>query len=69
MTEGHLPLVAESSGMLIQSEKFIKSHQDNYKKKGKIGLALNLADRISINAQEQPNYMAIGQNEFIYSWA
>jgi len=41
-----------SGGMFVQSEKFIKSHQDNYKKKGKIGLALNPADRISIYGQE-----------------
>ena len=41
-----------SGGMFVQSEKFIKSHQDNYKKKGKVGLALNPADRISIYGQE-----------------
>ena len=41
-----------SGGMFVQSEKFIKSHQDIYKKKGKKGLALNPADRISIYGQE-----------------
>ena len=41
-----------SGGMFVQSEKFIKSHQDNYKQKGKVGLALNPADRISIYGQE-----------------
>jgi len=41
-----------SGGMFVQSEKFIKSHQDNYKKKGKVGLALNPTDRISIYGQE-----------------
>lgn len=41
-----------SGGMFVQSEKFIKSHQDNYKKNGKVGLALNPADRISIYGQE-----------------
>jgi len=48
-----------SGGMFVQSEKFIKSHQDNYNppagragKKGKVGLALNPADRISIYGQE-----------------
>lgn len=41
-----------SGGMFVQSEKFIKSQQDYYKKKGKVGLALNPADRISIYGQE-----------------
>jgi len=41
-----------SGGMFVQSEKFIKSHQDNYKKKGKIGLSLNPTDRISIYGQD-----------------
>ncbi len=41
-----------SGGMFVQSEKFIKSHQDNYPKKGNIGLSLNPADRISIYGQE-----------------
>ena len=41
-----------SGGMFVQSEKFIKSHQDNYKKKGKVGLSLNPVDRISIYGQE-----------------
>ncbi|HOX83139.1 MAG TPA: class I SAM-dependent DNA methyltransferase [Chryseolinea sp.] len=41
-----------SGGMFVQSEKFIKQHQDYYKKKGKTGLSLNPADRISIYGQE-----------------
>ena len=41
-----------SGGMFVQSEKFINRHQDYYKKKGKQGLALNPADRISIYGQE-----------------
>jgi type I restriction enzyme M protein len=41
-----------SGGMFVQSEKFIKSHQDHYKKKGKNGIALNPLDRISIYGQE-----------------
>ncbi|HEY5326149.1 MAG TPA: class I SAM-dependent DNA methyltransferase, partial [Mucilaginibacter sp.] len=41
-----------SGGMFVQSEKFIKNHQDFYKKNGKNGLALNPADRISIYGQE-----------------
>ena len=48
-----------SGGMFVQSEKIIKSHQDNYNpparragKKGKVGLALNPTDRISIYGQE-----------------
>ena len=41
-----------SGGMFVQSEKFIKRHQDYYKKKGKIGLSLNPVDRISIYGQE-----------------
>lgn len=41
-----------SGGMFVQSEKFIKSHQDYYKKKGKQGLSVNPADRISIYGQE-----------------
>ena len=41
-----------SGGMFVQSEKFIKSHQDNYKPKGKTGLSLNPTDRISIYGQE-----------------
>lgn len=40
-----------SGGMFVQSEKFIKSHQDYYRKKGN-GLALNPSDRISIYGQE-----------------
>lgn len=47
-----------SGGMFVQSEKFIKSHQDYYKKKGASTssasrkLSLNPADRISIYGQE-----------------
>lgn len=41
-----------SGGMFVQSEKFIKRHQDYYKKKGKVGLSLNPVDRISIYGQE-----------------
>jgi type I restriction enzyme M protein len=41
-----------SGGMFVQSEKFINKHQDYYKKKGKAGLSLNPADRISIYGQE-----------------
>lgn len=41
-----------SGGMFVQSEKFINKHQDYYKKKGKKGLSLNPADRISIYGQE-----------------
>jgi type I restriction enzyme M protein len=41
-----------SGGMFVQSEKFIKSHQDHYKKKGKKGLDLKPEDRISIYGQE-----------------
>lgn len=41
-----------SGGMFVQSEKFIKKHQDYYKKKDKVGLALNPTDRISIYGQE-----------------
>ena len=41
-----------SGGMFVQSEKFIKRHQDYYKKKGKKDLALNPSDRISIYGQE-----------------
>ena len=40
-----------SGGMFVQSEKFIKAHQDHYKKKGN-GLSLNPLDRISIYGQE-----------------
>lgn len=40
-----------SGGMFVQSEKFIRSHQDHYKKDKK-KLALNPADRISIYGQE-----------------
>ncbi len=43
-----------SGGMFVQSEKFIKAHQDHYKKQnaGQNKLALNPADRISIYGQE-----------------
>ncbi len=43
-----------SGGMFVQSEKFIKKHQDYYKKKGTQGIAsqLNPTDRISIYGQE-----------------
>jgi type I restriction enzyme M protein len=40
-----------SGGMFVQSEKFIKAHQDHYKKKSN-GLSLNPLDRISIYGQE-----------------
>lgn len=40
-----------SGGMFIQSEKFVKAHQDYYKRK-KNGLSLNPTDRISIYGQE-----------------
>ncbi len=42
-----------SGGMFVQSEKFIKAHQDYYKKKGNgKKLSLNPADHISIYGQE-----------------
>ena len=41
-----------SGGMFVQSEKFIKQHQDYYKKKGKKGMVLKPEDRISIYGQE-----------------
>ncbi len=41
-----------SGGMFVQSEKFIKNHQDYYKKTGKNGLSLNPKDRIAIYGQE-----------------
>jgi type I restriction enzyme M protein len=52
-----------SGGMFVQSEKFIKAHQDHYKKlpssgggntaEGRGGkIALNPSDRISIYGQE-----------------
>lgn len=43
-----------SGGMFVQSEKFIKSHQDHYKAKGTkgAGALLNPSDRISIYGQE-----------------
>jgi len=40
-----------SGGMFIQSEKFIKSHQDHYRR-GDSRIALNPLDRISIYGQE-----------------
>lgn len=43
-----------SGGMFVQSEKFIKAHQDHYKKKGnnKSSLDLNPLDRIALYGQE-----------------
>ena len=41
-----------SGGMFVQSEKFIKSHQDHYKKNNGKKLSLNTADHISIYGQE-----------------
>jgi type I restriction enzyme M protein len=41
-----------SGGMFVQSEKFIKHHQDYYKKKNGKKLSLNPADHISIYGQE-----------------
>ena len=42
-----------SGGMFVQSEKFIKAHQDHYKQKGNgKKLSLNPADHISIYGQE-----------------
>lgn len=41
-----------SGGMFVQSEKFIKSHQDYYKKNNGKKLSLNPADHISIYGQE-----------------
>lgn len=41
-----------SGGMFVQSEKFIKSHQDHYKKNNGKKLLLNPADHISIYGQE-----------------
>jgi len=41
-----------SGGMFVQSEKFIKSHSDHYKKSNGNGLNLNPQDRISIYGQE-----------------
>lgn len=41
-----------SGGMFVQSEKFIKSHQDHYKKSNGNKLSLNPADHISIYGQE-----------------
>ncbi len=44
-----------SGGMFVQSEKFVKAHQDHYKKKNgnsKKVLAINPGDRISIFGQE-----------------
>lgn len=40
-----------SGGMFVQSEKFIKSHQDHYKKKGKTN-PLNPTDLIALYGQE-----------------
>ena len=41
-----------SGGMFVQSEKFIKHHQDHYKKNNGKKLSLNPADYISIYGQE-----------------
>jgi type I restriction enzyme M protein len=41
-----------SGGMFVQSEKFIKHHQDYYKKNNDKKLSLNPADNISIHGQE-----------------
>ena len=41
-----------SGGMFVQSEKFIKAHQDHYKKSNGKKLSLNPADLISIYGQE-----------------
>jgi type I restriction enzyme M protein len=41
-----------SGGMFVQSEKFIKHHQDHYKKNNSKKLSLNPADNISIYGQE-----------------
>jgi len=41
-----------SGGMFVQSEKFIKHHQDYYKKNNGNKLSLNPADHISIYGQE-----------------
>lgn len=41
-----------SGGMFVQSEKFIKHHQDHYKKNNGKKLSLNPADLISIYGQE-----------------
>jgi type I restriction enzyme M protein len=41
-----------SGGMFVQSEKFIKHHQDYYKKAASKKLSLNPADHISIYGQE-----------------
>lgn len=41
-----------SGGMFVQSEKFIKSHQDYYKKENPKKISLNPSDRISIYGQE-----------------
>jgi len=41
-----------SGGMFVQSEKFIKHHQDHYKKNNGNKLSLNPADLISIYGQE-----------------
>lgn len=41
-----------SGGMFVQSEKFIKAHQDHYKKNNGKKLSLNPVDHISIYGQE-----------------
>jgi type I restriction enzyme M protein len=41
-----------SGGMFVQSEKFIKAHQDHYKQNNSKKISLNPADHISIYGQE-----------------
>ncbi|HAB53733.1 MAG: DNA methyltransferase [Ignavibacteria bacterium RIFOXYB2_FULL_35_12] len=41
-----------SGGMFVQSEKFIKAHQDYYKTKKKKGLSINPSDYVAIYGQE-----------------
>ncbi|MFL5789570.1 MAG: N-6 DNA methylase, partial [Flavisolibacter sp.] len=56
MLEPHVGRVFDpccgSGGMFVQSEKFIKSHQDYYKKNNGKKLLLNPTDHISIYGQE-----------------
>lgn len=41
-----------SGGMFVQSDKFIRAHQDHYRRSTRNGLPLNPSDRISIYGQE-----------------
>lgn len=41
-----------SGGMFVQSDKFIKAHQDFYQKKKKKGLSINPSDYVAIYGQE-----------------